>query len=104
MSRVIFSIKYDIIPEKRKEYLEIIKELKNVVKSEGLDDYSVYEEKGKENRFEEIYIYKSKEAWVEADEVDNERADILMSKLSDLIIDKTTHYSTLFEVESTVLV
>ncbi len=98
MSRVIFSIKYDIIAEKRKEYLEIIKELKNVVKSEGLEEYSVYEEKGKDNRFEEIYIYKSKQAWEEADEVDNERADILMSQLSDLIKDKTTHYYTLFEV------
>ncbi len=104
MDRVIFSVKYDIIPEKREEYLEIIRELKNVIKSEGLENYSVFEEKGKQNRFQEIYIYKSKKAWEEADEVDNERADILMSKLSDLIIDKTTHYSTLFEVETAIMV
>ena len=104
MSRVIFSIKYDIIPEKRNEYLEIVKELKNVVKGEGLEEYSIFEQKGKENSFEEIYTYKSKEAWEEADEIENERVDILMSKLSDLIQDKTTHYSTLFEVESTVIV
>lgn len=104
MSRVIFSIKYDIIPEKRNEYLDIVKELKNVVKGEGLEEYSIFEQKGKENSFEEIYTYKSKEAWEEADEIENERVDILMSKLSDLIKDKTTHYSTLFEVESTVIV
>ncbi|MEE9431613.1 MAG: hypothetical protein V3V16_11260 [Melioribacteraceae bacterium] len=104
MSRVIFSIKYDILPEKRNEYLDIVRELKNVVKGDGLEEYSIFEQKGKENSFEEIYIYSSKEAWEEADEIDNERVDILMSKLSDLIIDKTTHYSTLFEVESTVMV
>jgi len=98
MSRVIFSIKYDIMAEKRNEYLEIVKELKNVVKGDGLDDYSVFEQKGKENSFEEIYIYSSKEAWEEADEIENERVDILMSKLSDIIEDKSTHYSTLFEI------
>lgn len=98
MSRVLFSISYDIIPDKRIEYLDVIRELKSVVKSEGLESYSVFESKSKENSFQEIYIYKTKEAWEEADEADNERVDILMTKLSDLIKEKTTHYQTLFEV------
>lgn len=43
MAKVIFSIQYEIIPEKRDEYLDVIRELKNLVKSEGLESYSVFE-------------------------------------------------------------
>ena len=100
MGRVIFSISYDIIPQKRAVYLDVVRELKNIIKSDGLDSYSVFEQKSQENSFEEIYIYDSKEAWENADETENERVDILMSKLSDLGKDKTTHYTTLFEVEN----
>lgn len=98
MGRVIFSIKYDIIPQKRTEYLDVIRELKSLIKSDGLESYSVFEQKSKENSFEEIYVYESKDAWENVDDSDNERVDLLMSKLSDIVKDKTTQYSTLFEV------
>ncbi|MCW8849698.1 MAG: hypothetical protein OQJ81_06930 [Melioribacteraceae bacterium] len=98
MSKVLFSISYDIIPDKRTEYLDVVRELKSIVKSEGLESYSVYELKSKVNSFKEVYIYESEEAWEEADEALNERVDILMTKLSDLIKEKTTQYSTLLEV------
>ncbi len=98
MSKVLFSISYDINPDKRTEYLDIVRELKNIVKSDGLESYSVFEQKSKQNTFKELYIYESKEAWEEADESQNERVDILMTKLSDLIKEKSTQYSTLFEV------
>ncbi len=98
MGRVIFSISYDIIPQKREEYLDVVRELKSLMKSEGLESYSVYEQKSKNNSFQEIYVYDSKEAWENVDDTDNERVDLLMSKLSDIVKEKTTQYSTLFEV------
>lgn len=98
MSKVLFSISYDIIPDKRTEYLDVVRELKSIVKSDGLESYSVYEQKSKKNSFKELYIYESEEAWEEADESQNERVDLLMTKLSDLIKEKSTQYSTLFEV------
>jgi len=98
MTKVLFSISYEIIPEKRAEYLDVVRELKNIIKGEGLESYSVFEQKGKENNFTEIYLYESKDAWEEADEASNERVDILMTKLSDMIKEKTTHYTTLFEI------
>jgi quinol monooxygenase YgiN len=100
MGKVIFSIKYDIIPEKRTEYLDFVRELKNLVHSDGLESYSVYESKNKINNFEEIYIYQNKEAWENSDSQIDERVDILMTKLSDLIQEKSTNYSTLFEVDN----
>ncbi|KAF0152067.1 MAG: hypothetical protein FD143_1361, partial [Ignavibacteria bacterium] len=49
MSRVVFSIKYSIQPERRLDYLDVVRELKNLVKAEGLESYSVFEQKNKAN-------------------------------------------------------
>ena len=98
MGKVVFSISYDIYPEKRDEYLDVVRELKSIIGSEGLESYSVYEHKSKSNSFTEIYTYISHDAWEDADEASNERVDILMTKLSDLVKEKTTQYSTLFEI------
>ena len=99
MGKVIFSIKYSILPDKRSDYLDVIRELKTLVKAEGLESYSVYETKGKANDFEEIYIFESNQAYEDFDDQSDERVDILMTKLSDMIKQQSTHYSTLFEVE-----
>ena len=99
MGKVIFSIKYSIIPEKRDDYLDVIRELKNLVKAEGLDSYSIYETKGKKNNFEEIYTFESEQAYEDFDDESDERVDILMTKLSDMIKQQSTNYTTLFEIE-----
>lgn len=98
MAKVIFSISYTIIPEKRDDYLLVIKELKNLVKAEGMESYSVFESK-KKNTFSEVYVFESNQAYEDFDDNQDERVDILMTKLSDMIQEQTTNYSTLFEVE-----
>jgi quinol monooxygenase YgiN len=100
MSKVIFSIRYNIFPERRTEYLDVVRELKNIVKAEGLESYSVFEQKNKLNSFEEIYIFKNKESYESFEENTDERVDILMTKLSDMIKEQSTQYSTLFEVNN----
>jgi L-rhamnose mutarotase len=99
MNKVVFTIRYEIQKDKLDEYFKIVRELKSLLKGKGIQDYSVFNVKGKENEFVEIYIYESREAWEEFDETTDERVDILMNKLADIIIDKTTKYSTLFELE-----
>ncbi len=99
MGKVIFSIKYEIKPEKKNEYLTIMKELKNLIKSEGLSDYKVFEHQSKKNTFEEIYFFDSEEAYENWDDVQNERVDLLMKKLSDTIKEQTTEYSRLYEID-----
>ena len=98
MSKVIFSIRYHIIPDRRNEYLDVVRELKNLVKAEGLESYSVYEQKNKTNNFEEVYIFNSPEAFENFDDNQDERIDILMTKLSDMIKEQSTQYTTLVEV------
>lgn len=98
MAKVIFSIQYEIIPANREEYLTVIRELKSIIKANGLLSYSVYEKKNKQNSFEEVYMFESDQAYEEFDDIQDERIDILMSKLSDMIKDNSTKYTTLQEI------
>lgn len=98
MGKVIFSIKYGILPEKRNDYLGVVRELKSLVKAEGLESYSVFEEKNKQNNFSEVYVFTTAEAYENFDDNEDERIDMLMTKLSDMIQQQSTHYSTMYEV------
>ncbi len=99
MSKVIFSIQYELQPENREEYLRTIKELKNLLKADGLENYSVYEAKGKQNNFQEQYTFSSMEAFENFDDNTDERINILTNKINDLATDHTTKYSTLSEID-----
>ncbi|MCH8325866.1 MAG: hypothetical protein IIB83_04800 [Bacteroidetes bacterium] len=100
MGRVKLIISYKIDSSKKEEYLTVIRELKILLNFDSLEDYSVYEVRGKQNHFEEIYTYKSEEAFENSDDDENERINILINKLSTLTNGNSTKYSTLFEVNS----
>jgi len=98
MSKVLFIINYEIESEKKEEYLRTIRELKNLIKAEGLESYSVYEAKGKPNRYQEQYIFSSEEAFENFEDATDERMNILITKISGMTINHTTKYLTLNEV------
>lgn len=98
MGKVIFSIQYEINSDKRDEYLKLIKELKNLLKADGLLDYSIYEQKSKPNRFEEIYTFVSSDAYDNFEDAQSERINILISSISNLSKDNSTKYTTLYEL------
>ena len=98
MSKVLFTINYEVDKEKREEYLRTIRELKNLIKADGLESYSVYEVKGKSNRFQEQYIFSSDEDFENFEDGTDERMSILISKIESLTVDHSTKYSTLTEL------
>ncbi|MEO8398840.1 MAG: hypothetical protein ABI550_03385 [Ignavibacteriaceae bacterium] len=98
MAKVIFSIQYEINGDKREDYLSTAKELKSVLKADGLDSYSIYEVKGKKNNFQEVYSFLTDEAYENFDDNQNERVNILINKISEMTVDNSTRYSTLLEV------
>jgi len=95
MSKILFTINYEIQAEKKEDYIKTIRELKNLMKAEGLESYSVYEAKGKSNRFEEQYIFGSNETFENFEDDADERINILITKISGMTIEHTTKYSTL---------
>jgi L-rhamnose mutarotase len=98
MGKVLFTIQYEILVDKREDYLDVVRELKSLVKTEGLESYSVFELKGKANVFTEVYVFENDKAFEDFDDDQDERVDILMNKLADMIKEHSTQYSTLFEV------
>jgi len=100
MSKVIFTIQYELEKDKQNEYLSIINELKNLLKADGLEDYSVFKIKGKPHHFQEQYTFTSEEAFEAFDDENDERINILINQLSELTIDHSTKYMTLNEINS----
>lgn len=98
MSKVLFTIQYEILAEKKDEYLKVIKELKNLLKAEGLESYNVYEVKGKVPGFQEIYTFTSYEAYEAFDDLNDERINILIDKINSMSVDKSTKYNTLVQL------
>ena len=98
MAKVIFSVQYEISSNKKEEFFSVVKELKNLLKADGLENYSVYEVKGKPNNYQEIYTFSSSEAFDQFDDNQNERLNILINKLSDLTTGNSTKYTTLHEI------
>ena len=98
MSKVLFSIQYEIVPEKRDEYLKVVKELKNLLKAEGLESYFVYEVKGKAISFQELYTFTTMEAYEAFDDMNDERINILVDKIGGMSVDKSTKYNTLVQL------
>ncbi len=99
MPKVIFTIQYELKANKNDEFLTVIKELKNLVKADGLESYSIYENKGKANHYEEIYSFSSVESYEAFDDNQDERINILVAKLNDLTVENSTKYSTLYEID-----
>ena len=99
MSKVIFTIQYELKPDKKEEYLSVVKELKNLLKTELLESYSVYEVKGKANHFQEVYTFSSEETYDAFDDNQNERMNILISKLTEMTVENSTKYTVLNELQ-----
>lgn len=98
MSRIIFSISYPIYEEKREEYLETIKALKDHLTSARSVDYSVYENKNKANTFSEVYICKSMDEYdMLEDEEDDVSNDLIDRIVNDFVKDGKVEYRTLIE-------
>ena len=98
MSKVIFTVQYELDSSKVEEFHSVINELKNLLKAEGLEDYSVYEVKGKPNHYQEQYTFVSEEAFEAFDDNTDERINILVSKLNDLTVDHSARYVTLSKI------
>ncbi|MGB5847885.1 MAG: hypothetical protein WBH40_05315 [Ignavibacteriaceae bacterium] len=98
MSKVIFTIQYELKEDKKEEFLNVVNELKNLLSVDGLEDYSIYKVKGKQNQFQEQYTFNSEEAFDAFDDNNDERINILINKLNGLTIEHSTRYLTLNKI------
>ena len=99
MSKILFEVNYNVIPEKRTDYLEIIDELKIQIKENSNYDYFVMENKKINNNFSEYYLFNSEEEFDEMEDNQNEQVQEIIEKLfNEFILNKKVTYITRQEV------
>ena len=74
MSRIIFEINYDVAPDKRDEYLSVIKELQEHITGNSHKNYLVVEDKNRKNNFTEIYICENESEYEALEDNTDEQA------------------------------
>jgi hypothetical protein len=99
MPKVLLQISYDIDPEKREQYLALIKEMKNHFRVVRKKDYAVFEQKGKKNSFVEQFLSNSLQEFDALEDDLDEKSEELVNQLESMMKDGTSKYTTLTEIE-----
>ena len=97
MSRIIFTISYDVNPEKRDEYLSLSRQMKEHLSKADGRNYAIYEQKGRKNSFTEVFVCANMEEYDQIEDQD-EATSQLVIKLEQLLVNGKMKYSTLVEL------
>ena len=97
MGKVIFTISYDIQPEKRDEYLALSQAMKSHFAEQNGKNYAIFEQKTKKNSFSEIFVCSSMEEYDQLEDQDEQMSQ-LVQQLESLLADGKMKYSTLIEI------
>ena len=98
MGKVILTVQYDVKEAKRNDYLSAVEKLKTHYATNQFVSYSVYEQRGKQNAFAEIFMAHSEVAYKKFEESDDQTADELTAQLQDFVESKTK-YTTYMETK-----
>ncbi|MDH4069395.1 MAG: hypothetical protein OEV30_03130 [Ignavibacteria bacterium] len=98
MPRALFSVSYTVRPEKREEYLDYVRRLRGLLRTDDRH-YDVFEVKGKKNQFSEILLTPSVEELDTFEDSMDDAARGLLGKIEDCMEKGTTRYSTMLELE-----
>jgi hypothetical protein len=98
MGKVILTVQYDVKEAKRNDYLTAVEKLKSHYATNQFVSYSVYEQRGKQNSFAEIFMAHSEVAYKKFEESDDQIADSLTAQLQDFVESKTK-YTTFMETK-----
>jgi hypothetical protein len=97
MGKVLFTISYDIQPDKREEYLALCQDMKSHISKSNGKEYAIYEQKGKRNSFSEVFVFGSMEEYDQMEDQDEQMTD-LVGRLEPLLADGRMKYTTLVEL------
>ena len=98
MGKVILTVQYEVKEAKRTDYLAAVEKLKSHYATNQFVSYSVYEQRGKQNSFAEIFMAHSEVAYKKFEESDDATADDLTAQLQDFV-DGKTRYTTYMETK-----
>lgn len=97
MSKVMFTISYEINPDKRDEYIALSKRMKEHLSQANGKNYAIYEQKGKKNSFTEVFVCNSQEEYDQLEDQD-EITTGLVGQLESMLALGKMKYTTLVEL------
>ncbi|MCP4725982.1 MAG: hypothetical protein GY863_13150 [bacterium] len=97
MSKALFSVSYEITPEKRGEYLELMKEIKTFVKKAAGVDFTVYEDAERPFLMSEVYHVEDKAKIKKIKEIQDNKAESLFSQIDNFMLDPSQVVMRSFE-------
>lgn len=97
MAKVMFTISYGIKPERREEYLSLIRKIRDHLTGVEKKNYLVFEAKGKKNHFTEVFVTNSVEEFDALDDNQDERVEDMLSELEGMMDDGGKKYATMIE-------
>jgi len=96
---ILFEIKYTIRENKREDYLNLLTNIKEYYKKDGVERYMTFEDEKKKNEFTEIFLFSSESDFEKFEESATEEINDMLSKLvSEMVVDKKIKYRTKKEV------
>ncbi len=99
MPKVLLQISYDIDPEKREEYLALVREMKAHFRQTRKKNYEVFEQKGKKNSFVEEFTCASMEEYDALEDDLDEKSEDLVNRLERMVKEGKAKYTTLTEID-----
>ncbi len=99
MPKVLLQISYDIDPEKREQYLALVKEMKEHFRQARGKHYEVFEQKGKKNSFVEEFTCASIQEYDALEDNLDEKSEELVNRLEIIVKEGRAKYTTLTEIE-----
>ena len=99
MGKVLFTISYEVLPDKRDEYLAVTKLMKEHLAGAKGKNYSVYEQKGKKNGFSEVFVCGSVEEYDKLEDDQDETTEALVRQLEGYLANGKMKYTTLIELD-----
>lgn len=97
MSKIMFTISYEVDPQKRDEYLALSQRMREHLSHSNGKNYSIYEQKTKKNSFTEVFLCSSKEEYDQLEDQDDAMQQFVQ-QLESLLVNGKMKYSTLIEL------
>ena len=94
MSNLVIFVNYEILPEKREDYLNLMREIKQNIVSSTDVEYSVFESKEKNNYFSEVFKCASRESFAFLNQLTVTQSHLnFLLKEVDKCIKNYTHFA-----------
>ncbi len=95
MENILFEISYKIDPKRKDKYFEIVSELTDLFKMDGVLEYRVFEDSKYEDAYTEQILFENEDTFDAFEDNQPEEAEKLISQLFDnIIVPGSVKYST----------